>query len=130
MKTKYPLDKHTFGNSLAAITLADILSAEKNDRLTARVSRFIADNAAMLRHVSSIRCASTRLRLINMIGIDVKTKKLKFPTRVESYAKNVVQSHVKTYRESDEAIMADDIARINRARAAREAARKENSNEA
>lgn len=120
MKTKYPLDKNTFGSSLAAITLADILSAEKNDRLTARVSRFIGDNAATLRHVSNIRCVNTRLRLINMIGTDVKTTKLKFPPRVESYSKNVVQAQVKYYRELDETIVNEEIASISRARDARQ----------
>lgn len=124
MKTKYPLDQFTFGSSKAAETLADILSEAKDDRLTARVSRFIGDNAATLRHVSTIRCASTRLRLINMIGNEVKSTKLKFPPRVESYAKNVVQAHVKTYRELDEIIVNDDIARIQRERAARELARR------
>lgn len=129
MKTKYPLDKYTFGNSLAAITLADILSAEKNDHLTARVSRYIRQNASTLRHVSSIKCANTRLRLINMIGDDIKQAKLKFPARVLSYTKNVAQAKVKYYRELDETIVKDDIARIARERAARELTRRNEDTE-
>ena len=131
MNHKFPLQKHTFGSSKAAEALADIVSEYGSKHLCAKVSKFLTENNAMLHQVNNIPDVHVRLALINMIGDKIKASRMiNWPERVVTYTKNVAQAQVKRYRESDEAIVADDIARINRARAIREAARKEESNEA
>lgn len=131
MSHKFPLQKHTFGSSKAAEALADIVSEYGSKHLCAKVSKFLTEHNAMLHQVNNIPDVHVRLALINMIGDKIKASHMKnWPERVVTYTKNVAQAQVKRYRESDEAIVADDIARINRARAIREAARKEESNEA
>lgn len=131
MSHKFPLQKHTFGSSKAAEALADIVSEYGSKHLCAKVSKFLTENNAMLHQVNNIPDVHVRLALINMIGDKIKASRMiNWPERIVTYTKNVAQAQVKRYRESDEAIVADDIARINRARSAREAARKEESNEA
>ena len=131
MNHKFPLQKHTFGSSKAAEALADIVSEYGSKHLCAKVSKFLTEHNAMLHQVNNIHDVHVRLALINMIGDKIKASRMiNWPERIVTYTKNVAQAQVKRYRESDEAIVADDIARINRARAAREAARKEESNEA
>jgi hypothetical protein len=131
MNHKFPLQKHTFGSSKAAEALADIVSEYGSKHLCAKVSKFLSEHNAMLHQVNNIPDVHVRLVLINMIGDKIKASRMiNWPERVVTYTKNVAQAQVKRYRESDEAIVADDIARINRARAAREAVRKEESNEA
>lgn len=120
MNHKFPLQKHTFGSSKAAEALADIVSEYGSKRLSARVSKFLTEHNAMLRQVYNIPDVHVRLALINMIGDKIKTSRMiNWPERVVTYTKNVAQAQVKRYRESDEAIVADNIARINRARSAR-----------
>lgn len=131
MNHKFPLQKHTFGSSKAAEALADIVSEYGSNILCGKVSKFLTEHNAMLHQVNNIPDVHVRLALINMIGDKIMDSRMdNWPLRVATYTKNVAMAKVKRCRESDEAIVADDIARINRARAARESARKEESNEA
>lgn len=63
MKSKFPLDKNTFGSEPAAIILAEILSEHANTKLLANVSSYLSSLNATLRQVQYIPDARAEWRV-------------------------------------------------------------------
>ncbi len=102
MKTKFPLDDHTFGSTPAAISLARILSELKNPYLTAKVSAYLTEHNKTVHHINTITDIKIRSSLLNIMGERVKQiHRPLWPEKVRTYTQNVAQSVVKFYKEAD-----------------------------
>ena len=118
MKSKFPLDKNTFGSEPAAIILAEILSEHANTKLLANVSSYLSSLNATLRQVQYIPDARARLTVYNLMYNAAKERfNNDIPLRVDSYTRNVALTKIKQYREIDAAIVRQEKSADARERA-------------
>ncbi len=118
MKSKFPLDKNTFGSEPAAIILAEILSEHANTKLLANVSSYLSSLNATLRQVQYIPDARARLTVYNLMYNAAKERfNNDIPLRVDSYTRNVALTKIKQYRDIDAAIVRQEKSADARERA-------------
>ena len=104
MKQNISVDNFTFGDSRAAIYLADLLNKEENKKYSRRVSCFLSKYLHFLNQIdltSDILDLTTRQALIQMVRndfikqLDNKVNGFFLPDRIKSLVRNIF---IKNYR--------------------------------
>ncbi len=96
-----PLDKHEFGSTKAAVTLAAILSEHGNPSMRANVSRYLAHTNKLIKDVADIADVRSRFAVYNLIHDRIKFSNFghQYPSSVGTYTRNVAMSAIKRAKE-------------------------------
>ena len=89
------IDPYTFGNSQAAVTLAEILNEELNEKYREKVSCFISNHNLLIRHIEDIKDLRTRAIVGQMLIEKVNSSNMILPDKIKSFMKNVVIGNIK-----------------------------------
>jgi len=99
VKERKKLDPYTFGDSKAAVNLAEILSQSGYEKYLSRVSTKYSRFCECMNATSEIRNMSFRSFLCKLIMMDAREKvgKMKIPEEVKSHLLNIMNKLYKMH---------------------------------
>jgi hypothetical protein len=93
-----PLNEFTFGNTKAAVVLAERLSTLNNRYVTAYITMMLSQSNETVKEIDKIHNSRTRAYLASLHAKDVAFRinnNVRLPERIATYANNVAQSKIK-----------------------------------
>lgn len=99
-KEKFTLDPFTFGDSTAAMVLAERLMELQNRSLMKRVSSYLEQHNSIVNAVSTIHSRHARHSVLHLIADRVKSYNPPWPENITTYVKNVATAKIKKAKEA------------------------------
>lgn len=98
-KEKFTLDPFTFGDSNAAMVLAERLTELQNRSLVKRVSSYLEQHNSIVNAVATIESRHARMSVLHLITDRVKSYNPSWPDNITTYVKNVATMKIKKAKE-------------------------------
>lgn len=98
------LDQYTFGNSSAAINLADMLNKIQDEKITAKVQNKISGILLTCNQIKRIDDANLKYKIFEILYEKVKKQSLALddnllmPQKIKTHMYNVILTHLKIIR--------------------------------
>lgn len=83
------INRYMFGNTEAALNLADMLTAEANPIYLRKVGRFLSNNAGMCRTLSQMQNDHHRRAFAKMLKHSILNSNMELPEKIKTHALNV-----------------------------------------
>lgn len=86
------LDKNTFGSSLCATILVDMLNKNNDKKVNAKVSKFISENNKVISSIAQIQDEKSRKLIYKLYkeSLSLNKQKLIVPEMIYTYCLNVL----------------------------------------